>query len=252
MSQLVVMEKKSGIATIILNRPSVLNAINGEMRTALIKTIQELNHDSSIKAIVIKGSGDRAFSAGQDLSEAAAFLPEEVESWMNHQCQLLQAMRDLDKPSVAALNGVAAGVGFQLSLLADLRVGYPDMRLGQPEVKVGLASIMGSSLMSLHLGHATNSELSLLGGLITGERAHDIGLLNRLVAKEKVVSTAVMLANEFASLPAEAVRLTKKRFRDQSQSVFDAACTDLISYQYERYLTGEPQAIMKRFLNKDT
>lgn len=250
MSQLVVRECRGDIATLTLNRPSVLNAINGAMRDALIEAFQELNQDASVKAIVLTGSGDRAFSAGQDLAEAAAFSPEEVEAWMTHQCRLLQAMRDLEKPAVAAFNGVAAGVGFQLGLLADLRVGYPDMRLGQPEVKVGLASIMGSSLMALHLGHALNSELSLLGNLITGQRAHDIGLLNRLVTKEQVVATAWTLAEEFAALPSEAVRLSKQRFRAQSQSAFDAACTDLVRYQYERYLTGEPQAIMQRFLTK--
>ncbi|MBR9766433.1 MAG: enoyl-CoA hydratase/isomerase family protein [Rhodobacteraceae bacterium] len=250
MSRLVVRESKGDIATLVLNRPSVLNAINGAMRDALIKAFQELNQDRSVKAIVLMGSGDRAFSAGQDLAEAAAFSPEEVKAWMTHQCRLLQAMRDLEKPAVAAFNGVAAGVGFQLGLLADLRVGYPDMRLGQPEVKVGLASIMGSSLMSLHLGHALNNELSLLGKLITGQRAHDIGLLNRLVVKEEVVPVAWKLAEEFAALPSEAVRLTKQRFRAQSQSAFDAACQDLIRYQYERYLTGEPQDIMQRFLTK--
>lgn len=241
-------ERRGNVALVILDNPESLNAISAPMREAIIGAMGELNRDTGVRAIVLTGAGERAFSSGQDLAEAAAFETGEVDAWMRHQAAMFRSIRDLDKPLVVAFNGIAAGTGFQIGLCADIRVGYPGMSIGQPEVRVGLASILGSYLMTLYLGLADNVEMSLLGKLIDGKRAKELGLLNYVVEKDQVLAKALEVAAEFAELPANALRLTKERFRKLTQSGFDDACAAVARYHTEEYATGEPQKIMRGFL----
>ena len=146
----------SGIAYLTLNRPAAMNAINTPMRDALITGLNALMIDGTVRAAVITGAGERAFSSGQDLEEAAAFTQAGITTWFTHQRAMFQAFREFEKPIVAAFNGLAAGAGFQIGLLCDARVGYADMRIGQPEVRAGLASIIGSYFMSQYLPRGRN------------------------------------------------------------------------------------------------
>ena len=236
------------IAVVALDRPERMNAVNTELRAALIGALGELDRDVGIRAIVLTGAGERAFSAGQDLAEASAMEPLRIAAWLGQQRAMYQAVRDLGKGCVAALNGVAAGAGFQLALCADLRVAYPECRLGQPEVKAGLASIVGSYLMTLHVGEGVNRQLSLTGELIDGKRAYDLGLVQALVPKEEVRARALEEARRLARVPPTAMRLSKERFRLATQPGFDEACIQGIRYQLECYASGEPQAAQKAFL----
>lgn len=246
----VLVERRDAIALVTLNRPDAMNAVNAELRDALIAALGGLNRDPSVRAIVVTGAGDRAFCAGQDLAEAQAFRSDQVEAWLARQHAMYQSVRDLDKPCVAAFNGVAAGAGFQIGLCADLRIGYPEMRLGQPEIRAGLASIVGSYLMTLHVGLGHNVELSLTGELVTGERAFALGLVSELVPREVVALRAFARAEALAQLPPTAARLTKRRFRELTQPGFDAALAAAKAAQREAYASGEPQAAMARFFAK--
>jgi len=248
MNQYVRIERRGRVAIVTLDRPESLNAIHGPMRDGIVAALRELNADAEVRAIVLTGAGERAFSSGQDLAEAANFRTEEVEGWMRHQAAMFQALRALDKPLVVAFNGTAAGTGFQIGLLADIRVGYPEMSIGQPEVRVGLASILGSWMMTQYLSHAHNVEMSLLGELVTGQRALELGLLNHVVPQEQVLARALEIAERFAQLPANALRLTKERFRALTQAGFDDACEAVVRYHRDEYATGEPQEIMRGFL----
>ncbi|HEY7760670.1 MAG TPA: enoyl-CoA hydratase/isomerase family protein [Burkholderiales bacterium] len=240
-------ERRGDIALVTLNRPQSLNAVNRALRRALIAALTQVNADAGVRAVVIAGAGERAFCSGQDLSETAEYTVNDIDQWLSEQHAMYQAVRELDKPCVAAWNGVAAGAGYQLGLCADLRVGYPQMKLGQPEIKAGLASIVGSYLMTLHLGLSQNQQLSLTGELIDGERAYQLGLINYLVPRDQVLSKAIAVAQELTRLGATAVRLTKRRFRELSQPGFDAALEAAGQIQKEAYASGEPQAAMKRF-----
>jgi enoyl-CoA hydratase/carnithine racemase len=199
--QTVLLQERIGpIAVLTLNRPDSLNSVNADLRGALVRTLREVNADRSVAAVIITGAGERAFCSGQDLSEIAGLDQTRVDAWLTEQHGMYQAVRDLDKPAIAAFNGVAAGAGFQIGLCCDLRIGFAQMKIGQPEIRAGLASIVGSYLMTLHLGIGHNIELSLTGELIDGTRAHAIGLLHHLVPKEEVLSKATSLAEELAKL----------------------------------------------------
>jgi enoyl-CoA hydratase/carnithine racemase len=243
-------ERRDDVLLLTLNRPDALNAIDSELREQLVSALASANSDSGVRAVVITGAGDRAFCSGQDLNETVRYGIDDVEAWLSANHAMYRAVRDLDKPALAAFNGVAAGAGFQIGLCCDLRVGYADMKLGQPEIKAGLASIVGSQLMTQFLGFGHNIELSLTGELISGQRAYEIGLLNRLVEHEQVLQTALDWAARLARLPPTATRLTKRRFRALTQAGFEAALEAAVASQREAYASGEPQAAMQKFLSR--
>jgi enoyl-CoA hydratase/carnithine racemase len=247
MEQLVLVERREQIALVTLNRPESLNSVNRPLRDALIATLGALNTDPAVRGVVIRGAGERAFCSGQDLSETIQYGIDDIDEWLTRQHAMYQAVRDIDKACVVAWNGVAAGAGFQIGLCADLRVTAPDVKIGQPEIKAGLASIVGSYLMTLHLPLSQNAQLSLTGELITGQRGHEIGLVNFLAPRERVVEKALSIAQDLAKLGATATRLTKQRFRELTQPGFDAALAAAKRSQREAYASGEPQAAMKRF-----
>ncbi len=248
MANSVKLERQGSIAVVILNRPEVLNAVDMTMRETLITLLAELNTDEAVRAVVLTGAGERAFCSGQDLEEIVRYTVDHIDSWVTRQHAMYAAVRDLDKPCIVAFNGVAAGAGFQIALCADLRIGYPEMKLGQPEIKAGLASIVGSYLMTMHLGLSKNIELSLTGELISGQVAHDIGILNHLVPREDVIRKALALATEMSKLAPTALRLTKQSFRALTQAGFDAALVAGKAAQKVAYASGEPQAAMRKFL----
>jgi enoyl-CoA hydratase/carnithine racemase len=243
----VLVERRGPVALVTLNRPEALNAVNDALRGALTAALGELNRDPEVRAVVLTGAGERSFCAGQDLAEARAIRVEDVDAWLERQHAMYQAVRDLDVPCVAALNGVATGAGFQIGLCADLRIGYPELAIGQPEVRIGVASIVGSYLMTLHVGLGHNVQLSLGGELLTGQRAYEIGLLSRLAPRAEVLATALAAAAGMAASPPTAVRLTKQRLRALTQPGFDAALVAAKAAQRQAYASGEPQAAIAHF-----
>jgi enoyl-CoA hydratase/carnithine racemase len=247
-TETVLLELLDGVAVIRLNRPSMMNSVNADMRATLTQLLYKVDNDAEVQAIVLTGSGERAFCGGQDIDEASNIDTTNLANWLNRQHAMYQAVRNVNKPIVAALNGVTVGAGFQMALMCDLRIAHASIRLGQPEVRAGLASIVGSYLMSLQIGHSLNQQLSLSGELISGERAHTIGLVNDLVSSHEVLTHATERARELAALPAMAYRATKQRFREKTQPGFDEACTAGIRYQLECYSTGEPQRVMREFI----
>lgn len=247
-SDAVVVEVTDRIALVRLNPPLAMNAVNADLRSMLTSTLRELDRDNGVDALVLTGAGERAFCAGQDLDDSAAIDTTTLADWLNRQHAMYQAVRDVDKPIIAALNGTAVGAGFQIALLCDLRVAHATLKMGQPEVRAGLASIVGSYLLSLQIGHSLNQQLSLTGELISGERASQLGLVNDLVAAEQVLPRAIERARVLASLPGKALCATKQRFRERTQAGFDEACSAGIRYQLECYSTGEPTRVMKVFL----
>ncbi len=243
----ITVEQRDDVVVVTLNRPQAMNAVNSQLRSEMISAMGAVNKDPAVRAVVLTGAGDRAFCAGQDLAEAVEYDMDDIDAWLGQQHAMYQSIRDLDKPVVAAWNGVAAGAGFQIGLCADLRVAYPEMKLGQPEIRAGLASIVGSYMMTLHVGLSQNLQLSLTGDLIDAKRGYEIGLVNYLVPKEQVLEKSVSVAHRLAALPATAMRLTKQRFRAISQAGFDDAGRQAKLNQRQAYASGEPQKMMRGF-----
>jgi len=243
----VLIERRGPVAIVRLNRPAALNAVDAQLRAELGAALRALDADARVTAAVIAGAGERAFCAGQDLHEAMELTVDAVEGWLERQHAMYQSVRDFGKPLVAALNGVSAGAGFQIALCCDLRVGYSELRIGQPEIRAGLASIVGTYLMTLQVPLALNQQLSLAGELLLGRRAFDLGLINHLVPQAEVLARAIALALELAQLPSAAYAATKGRLRELSQPGFDDALAAAKRAQKSLYASGEPQRVMREF-----
>ncbi len=247
---LVLVEREDPVGVVTLNRPETLNAWHSPMRDELVEALTGFEEDASVRAIVVTGTGGRAFSAGQDLNEAKDFDPDRAEQWIREWEALYDRIRSLTKPTVAALNGVAAGSAFQVALLLDFRVGHPGVRMGQPEINSGIASTTGPWIMREILGLARTIDLTLTGRLMEAEECHDLGLLNRLVPADRVMAEALTLAEELARKPPVAMRLDKQRFREMTEAGFQDCLEAGIRIQRESYGSGEPARMMDLFLSR--
>jgi len=250
MTAVVEIEHRDRVAILRFNRPAALNALSVELARAIADSLIALDGDESVDGIVLTGAGDRAFCAGVDLQEARTVQVHEIEGWFGTVSNIYKQILLTEKPVIAALNGVAAGGGFQMALVSDQRVAHAGTRMGQPEINAGIPSIMGSYWMGLHLGWSKNQEMSMTGRLLTAEEAQTLGLVNHLVAAEDVVSKACEIVTDFAEKPSVAWKRTKARFREIALSGFDEAFRAGVLGQQEAYAKGEPQAVIDAFLNK--
>ena len=248
MSDVVEVERMGAIAVLRLNRPDNLNAISLALARGVAASLIELDNDDTVKGIVLSGAGERAFCAGVDLHEARGMQVADIEEWFGTACNVYRQILLTDKPVIAALNGIAAGGGFQIALVSDQRVAHAGVRMGQPEINAAIPSIMGSYWMSLHLGWSKNQELSMTGRLMEAGEAHGLGLINHLVEAAEVVPKACEVAETLAAKPAVAWARTKARFREIALSGFDEAFRAGVLGQQESYAKGEAQAVIEGFL----
>ena len=249
MSDVVKVVDHDGIAVLMFNRDGALNAVSRELAREVAATLIRLDEDDSVSGIVLTGAGTRAFCAGVDLREGREIQVAEVEDWFGAVCNIYRQILLTEKPVIAAINGVAAGAGFQIALVSDLRLAVPTAKLGQPEINAGIPSIMGSYWMSLHLGWSLNQELSFTGRLMDADEAAALRLVNRIVPADELLPAAVEVAREFAAKPKTAWRRTKHRFREIAMRGFDDAFRAGVLGQQEAFARGEPQAIMQAFLD---
>ena len=246
MTRLVPIELRDGVAVLTMDREGALNAMTTELAGAVGSALAEADADGAASGIVLTGAGRRAFCAGVDLAEARAQEPSTVEGWFGAICGVYRAILGTRKPVVAAVNGVAAGAGFQAALVCDMRLAVPHARLGQPEISAGIPSIMGVHWMSLHLPWSVNQELSFTGRLMNAEEAAALRLL-RVVPADDLLDEAAALARDLGSKPATAWSRTKARFREVALRGFDEAFRAAVLGQQEAFARGEPQAIMQAF-----
>lgn len=252
MTESVLRERNGVVGIVTLNRPQVLNAWDAAMRTELIEVLDAFEADAGVRAIVVTGAGDRAFGAGQDLNEAKTFDPDRAETWIIEWERLYDRMLSMSKPMIAAVNGLAAGSAFQVALLCDLRVGHPGVKMGQPEINSGIPSTTGPWIMREIIGLAHTIDLTLTGRMVDADECLRMGLLSRVVPRERVMQEAVALAEYLAAKPPNAMRLNRQRFREMTAAGFRDALTAGIRIQRESYASGEPARMMQQFLDRRT
>jgi enoyl-CoA hydratase len=247
MDRFIQIHRQPPLAIITLSRPERLNAWHAAMRQEVTRAFRGCNADPDVRAVVITGTGDRAFSAGQDLDEARQFTAERAAAWVQEWREMYGAIRDMDKPVVAAINGVAVGSAFQVALLCDLRVGHADIRMGQPEIDAGIPSTLGPWVMWDIIGRARTVELTLTGRLLDGAECLAWGLINEIVPRAEVLPRAIETASGLAGKPPIAMMLNKRRLRELTQAGFEEAERAGERLQREAFASGEPQAAMAAF-----
>jgi enoyl-CoA hydratase/carnithine racemase len=199
---------------VTLNRPSVLNAMNTALSVRLGEVAGEVSERSSVRVVVITGAGDRAFCAGADLKERRGMTPE---AWARqHRVfeRTARTLRELPKPLLAAVNGVAAGGGCEIALAADLIVAAEHARFGLPEVTLGIIpGTGGTQLLPRRLPRGLALQLLMTGELISAAEAHRWGLVNGVWPAGELLAAAMELAGRIAASSPAAVQQVRRAVR---------------------------------------
>lgn len=201
------LERDGALATVTLNRPKVLNALNEQTLDELRRAFLDLKHDPAIRAIVLTGAGDRAFAAGADINELADQTPARARDLALSGQAVFALIETLGKPVIAAVNGYALGGGCELAMACTLRLAADRARFGQPEIALGLVpGYGGTQRLPRLVGKGRALELLLTGASITAPEAERIGLVNRVVPFDELLPTAKTLAASLAAQAPVAVR----------------------------------------------
>ena len=196
----VLTEDRGAIRTITINRPDKLNALNRETIGELALAFEQARHDDAIRVIVLAGAGEKAFVAGADISELAALSPIEARERSRQGQALMRKVEMLGKPVIARIQGYALGGGMELAMACHLRIASEKAKIGQPEINLGLIPGFGGTQRLLRLaGRAATLELCLLGHPIDAQRAFALGVLNRVVAAEKLDEEVSAIADQLAA-----------------------------------------------------
>jgi len=212
-------EKGEGIATITINRPDALNALNEETISEILTRLEDAKNDENIKVVVITGAGDRAFSAGADLKMmkgANAVRGTELSRIGQHMCDYVEA---LGKPVIAAINGYALGGGIELAMACDIRIASENAQIGQPEINVGLIPGWGGTQrLPRFVGKGIAKEMIFTGKRIDAKTAERLGLVNSIVSADQLKTKVKELALELAAKPLIAIKLSKVLINNSTET----------------------------------
>ena len=245
------LEVADAVATITLDRPAALNALTVALKENLLAALAAVAADATIRAVVLTGAG-RAFCAGQDLRERlepdAAPLADEVRLRYN---PLIRAMRDLDKPIVGAINGVAAGAGASLAFACDIRIAADSATFVLAFGRVGLVPDSGATwLLPRLIGGAKAVELALTNEPLSAADAERFGLVARVVPDGRVVAEAQALASRLAAAAPRALALTKRALAEGWGASFDEQLEREAELQGEAGATADHAAGLVAFLER--
>lgn len=240
MADVLLVERREGVATLTMNRPDSMNALSIELKETLLDAAREVSGDPAVRAVVLAGTG-RGFCVGQDLREHVSLLqandPAPLSTVVEHYNPLVLALARMPKPVIAAVNGMAAGAGAGLSFACDFRIAAKTAGFLIAFANVGLTLDSGVSwTLPRIVGSARATALSILAEPITAEAALDMGLVSAVVDPDRLLPAAQELAARLAAGPTAAYAAIK-------QSISYAATTDLES---ALAMEGELQVAMGR------
>src|SRR5262245_46109325 len=194
-----IVDRDGAVSILTINRPKVLNALNGPTLDELATAIDESRRDDSVRVIVLTGSGDRAFVAGADINELAVQTPVGGREHARKGQALFDRIERLGKPVIAAVNGFALGGGCELAMACTIRLAADSAKFGQPEINLGLIpGYAGSQRLPRLVGRGRALELLLTGNPIAADEAFRIGLVNRVVPAAQLLTEAKSLAQLLA------------------------------------------------------
>ncbi len=243
-------EKDGRIAVLTIDRPKV-NALNSELMGELREAFRALAQDVTVGAIIVTGAGDKAFVAGADIKEMAGLTPLQAREFALLGQQITHLMETMDKPIIAAINGVALGGGCELAMACDIRIASDRAVLGQPEVSLGIPpGFGGSQRLPILVGKGKAAELIFTGEQIGATEAERIGLVNRVVSHEKLMDEAKALAAKILEKGPFAIALSKAAI----QRATEGGLTQGLLYEAEvfaqAFATEDQKEGMRAFLEK--
>lgn len=248
----ILVEASNGIATVTVNRPKVMNALNAKTLGELAHAFDALELDPNVRAIVVTGAGEKAFVAGADINELKAMSSAmEAKELAFHGQSVFARLDRSRKPTVAMINGFALGGGCELALACTLRTASKTARLGLPEVSLGIIpGYGGTQRLSRIAGPGVAREWVLTGDMFGAEEAHRVGVVNRVFAPEELKEGTLKLVTTILSRGPVAVRLaleTIRRGQNMSQQEGEIIESDMFGLAST---TADMQEGMAAFLEK--
>jgi 2-(1,2-epoxy-1,2-dihydrophenyl)acetyl-CoA isomerase len=251
-------ESANHVCTITLNRPDSLNSINDAMTSELAKVIRQLQRDEDARCVVLTGAG-RAFCSGQDLGDLKKryadpqYTPRLGDDLKKRYNPIILGLRDLEKPVIAAVNGVAAGAGCSLALACDLRIASDKAKLVEVFINVGLVPDSGSTFFLPRLVSLCKAlELCFTGDSVAAADALALGLVNKVVPAEELMKATLELAQRLAKMPTKAIGLTKRLLYRSLNSDLDTMLEAEAFAQQTAALTADHREGVQAFFEKRT
>lgn len=223
----IILEKEDGIAVITFNRPEAMNALNNQTRAEFREAIADVAADEGVKVLILTGSG-KAFVAGSDIKEFSKTTPYGAHNIV----RLGELVEKLEKPVIAAVNGFCLGGGCEIAMGCDIIIASDKAKFGQPEINLGIIPGGGGTQRLPRLvGAARAKELIFTGDIIRAEEADRIGLVNRVVPVDDLMTTAKEMAKKIATKSAAALKLAKTAINRGMQTDLESG----LKYEYELY-----------------
>ena len=243
----IILEKKDGIAKLTINRPPV-NVVNYEAISEINAALEELRNEESIKVLLLRGAGNKAFCAGVEVKD---HIGDAMPLMMREFGKIFILLKNLGKPSIAVVNGVALGGGCELVAGCDMAIASEKAKFGQPEIVLGGLAPAAAALLPRMIGEKKAFELVLLGESINAQEAERIGLINKVVPEEELDKVAEELARKFLEKSSLSIKLVRDIFYQcantaESERALERA-TELGIQTWE---TEDGQEGLKAFLEK--
>ena len=220
----ILLEKKGLYAVATINRPKALNALNSEVLSDLDELVRTVSADADIRALVITGSGEKAFVAGADIGEMSTLAPEEGEAFGKHGNDVFRKLETLPIPTIAAVNGFALGGGCELSMSCDIRICADTAVFGQPEAGLGITpGFGGTQRLARLVGPGMAKQLIYTAKNIKADEAYRIGLVNAVYPLDELMPAAEKMAETIAKNAPIAVRACKKAINEGLEVEMDDA-----------------------------
>ena len=250
-SNTIKIENRRAVAILSLNRPEVFHSFNREMSHALLEALSTAEEDNNIRAIIITGSG-KAFSAGQDLTEATAIDGPTIENILNeHYNPLVRSIRSMNKPIIAAVNGIAAGAGANLALCCDIILASNQSSFIQAFSKIGLIPDTGGTFfLPRMIGFHRAMAYMMTAEKMSAQEAKDCGLVFKIFDDQNFLEECIGFATNLANMPTRALALTKKALNISFSNTMDQQLGVELLLQIEASQTHDFKEGIEAFLQK--
>lgn len=248
---LVVKETKDGICTVKINRPDKLNAMNIDVARELVSTFEDIGRDDSVQVVILTGEGQKAFSAGADISYMSKISPDESVEYAKLGQLVTNTIEQVKQPTIAAVNGFALGGGCEVAMSCDIRIASENARLGQPEVTIGIPPGWGGTQRLMRIvGIAKAKELVYTGRMVKAAEAREIGLVNDVVSQESLMDEALKLAKSIVANSTMGVQMSKVAINRGRNSDLDTGLSiELLAWR-NCFTHPDRETMMNAFLAK--
>lgn len=243
-------DARGTVAGVTIDRQAKINVMTRDMCRALAEAIEALAAQDDVRAVVLRGAGERALIGGADIDEMAALNPETARGFITDLHRVCAALRALPVPAIARMRGYCLGGGLEIAAACDLRIAADDARMGMPEVRVGIPSVIEAALLPALIGWGRTRRLIYTGEMIDAATAYGWGLVEEVVAPDGLDAAVDAACEAIMDAGPEAIRAQKALIATWETASLDDAIDAGIDVFEAAFRTDEPQRYMQKFLDR--